>query len=121
MTINEEKNLDNASLLVQRFVVLATRHGDATEHGNSDVANLAYKDLNAVVGELTQNDGRQKLVPLLNHTNPTVRAAAAFHTYKLNPERSKRVLHEVALLPSLIGFSAEMTLQEIKAGRLTPS
>lgn len=56
---------------------------------------------------------------LLGHAERGVRLWAASHALEFAPEEAQRVLDNLVLLKgSLVGFSAEMTLREWRAGRL---
>jgi hypothetical protein len=120
MTANEEKELKSATFLIDRYVALAQSHGKATEDGNSVKANAYYKDLQATFSEIVKADERERLVTLLDHPNARVRAAAAFHTYKLNAERSATTLEQVSQGDGLVAFSAAMTLKQLRNGVLKP-
>ncbi len=108
-------------MLTDRYVELAKRHREATENGNSDAANVAYHALDTLFSEIVAAGERNTLVPLLDHENPSVRAKAALHTYVLDARRSEAVLERVAAEPGLVGFSAGMTLRQLKNGGLTPT
>lgn len=110
----------DATTITDRYISLATRHGDATENGNSDEANSAYHELDALFAKIIRLGIRENLVPLLKHKIPAVRAKAAIHTYVLDPQRSGAVLESVAAGAGLVGFSAKMTLKQLKAGGLEP-
>lgn len=106
--------------LLERYVALAAKHGEATEGGNSDDANAAYAELNEVLSQLLEQNQREALVPLLTHPNSAVRAKAAFHTYVLDAGRSESILEQVSKESSLVGFSAAMTLKQLRNGGVTP-
>lgn len=120
MTSREDCNQTGAPSILDRYVLAAMKYGDATEQGNSDEANTAYFELERLFAEIERNGDREKLVPLLIHASPSVRAEAAFHTYVLDTNRSESVLEEVASGPGLVGFSAGMTLKQLRNGELTP-
>jgi hypothetical protein len=120
MTANIRGDSTGKDTVICRYVTLATNHGDATENGNSDDANAAHNELNQVFARIVQQNNRAKLVDLLIHPNPAVRAKAAFHTYKLDPQRAASVLEEVSQGPGLVAFSAGMTLKQLKNGGITP-
>lgn len=120
MSTNNREDLTGANKIIDRYVTLAMNHGDATESGNSDDANTAYNELNQAFARIVQQDDREKLVGLLTHPDSAVRAKAAFHTYKLNPQRAASVLEEVSQGPGLVAFSAGMTLKQLKNGGITP-
>lgn len=118
MTTNGDKELENAAPLIERYVALAESHGQATEDGNFVEANAYYKDLIATFSEIVKANGRERLVPLLDHPNARVRAAAAFHTYALNAERSATTLEQVSQGDGPVAFSAAMTLKQLRNGDL---
>jgi len=120
MTSNHEKLDVSITTTIDRYVALASRHGEATEQGNSDDANSAYSDLEELLADILRSGDREQLVPLLTHTNSAVRAKAAFHTYALDAKRSESVLEEVANGPGLVGFSAGMTGKQLRSGALKP-
>jgi hypothetical protein len=120
MTTVDNAESTNMTNLIQRYITLATTHGEATEDGNSEVANNAYHELLSVFHLIIQANDREKLVPLLAHSNPAVRAKAAFHTYKLDTERSSSILEEVSNGTGLVAFSAGMTLKQLKSGGVIP-
>lgn len=102
------------------YVDTAIQHGRGTETGDSDVANAAYHRHAELLLQDFPKEKRRLLIPLLDHKNQSVRLFAALDTYCLDPERSERVLEAVSNQPGLVGFSAEMTLRELKSGRLIP-
>ncbi|HCS55260.1 MAG TPA: hypothetical protein DIW81_27355 [Planctomycetaceae bacterium] len=120
MTMNGRGDLTDTTTIIDRYVALATKHGEATESGDSDDANAAYNELNEVFARIVQDYDREKLATLLTHSNPAVRAKAAFHTYKLDAQRSASVLKEVSQGSGLVAFSAGMTLKQLKNGGVTP-
>lgn len=120
MTTNHEDMHGSVTTTIERYVALASKHGDATEQGNSDLANSAYKELEKLFADILRNGVREQLVLLLSHANPAVRAKAAFHTHALDAQRSEAVLEEVANGPGLVAFSAGTTLKQLKSGALKP-
>jgi len=105
---------------LEEYVKAASEHGRGTESGDSDRANVAYERRGQLLARFFAGEGREQLVMLLKHEEPSVRLWAAVDTYRLDPRRSVEVLEAVAREPGLVGFSAEMTLRELKSGRLVP-
>ncbi len=105
---------------LEHYVEAAIEHCRGTETGDSDAANAAYERHGELLARFFPVERRGQLVPLLEHDNPSVRLFAAVDTYQLDPKRSAQVLETVAREPGLVGFSAEMTLRELKSGRLAP-
>ena len=120
MTTNGGKELKNTTSLIEQYAARAESHGKATEDGNSIEANAYYKDLTATFSEIKKANERERLVALLDHPNARVRAAAAFHTYKLNAERSAATLEQISQGDGLVAFSAAMTLKQLRNGGLKP-
>ena len=110
--------MKNTTFLIDRYVALAESHGKATEDGNSVEANAYYKDLIATFIAIVKANERERLVVLLDHPNARVRSAAAFHTYKLNAERSETTLEQVSQGDGPVAFSAAMTLKQLRNGDL---
>lgn len=107
--------------LLAAYVDASSAHGKATESGNHKVANKNYDVIAAVYGELRQRglEERKRLLVLLDHKDPGVRCWAASHTLEFAPEESEAVLKALARIQgSLVGFSAEVTLDEWRNGNL---
>lgn len=119
MSTIEQTRSEDLTTKIDRYVALSIRHGQATESGNYEDANSAYKEIEIIFDQLLQSGNRSALVPLLSHENASVRAKAAFHTYVLDSHRAEVVLEGVAASSSLVGFSAGMTLKQLRSGGLT--
>ena len=66
-------------------------------------------------------DAQRQLLGLLDDPDPGTRCWAAVSVLEFAPSEGERVLAEVAKLPeSLVGFSAEMTLEQWRAGTFKP-
>lgn len=100
------------------FIDAAVTHGDATERGDFVRANAAYVRMDELARSIRRS-GPGVFMELLEHSVPSVRAAAAFQLLPIEPVRASVVLTEVSKTPrSLVAFAAEMTLKEWKRGRL---
>lgn len=107
--------------LVERYAAAAVAHGAATESGNSEEGNRSADLLLAINQELRRRgpDVHRGLLRLLSHPQPAVRGWAGSHALEFAPKEAECALEEVARIPkSLIGFTAEWTLREWRAGRL---
>jgi uncharacterized protein DUF2019 len=107
--------------LLERYAVAAVTQGEATESGNAEEGNRASDLLVAINQELRRRgpDAHRGLLVLLSHPQPAVRGWAGCHALEIAPREAERALEEVARIPkSLIGFTAEWTLREWRAGRL---
>lgn len=104
----------------ERYVEAARRHGQSLARGDSDAANAAYDEKDAALRELraAPDRGRGVLTALLAHEDPGVRKSAATHLLPLDETAAIATLQEVAKVPGLVGFDAEMVIGEWKAGRL---
>ena len=66
-------------------------------------------------------EAQRQLLALLDDPDPGTRCWAAVSVLEFAPREGERVLAELAKLPdSLVGFSAEMTLEQWKAGTFNP-
>ena len=63
-------------------------------------------------------DAQFALLPLLTHCNASVRCWAAAHALEFAPVKGEAALNELSMQGGLIGFSAEMTLEEWRNGAL---
>lgn len=109
--------------LVERYRELSARHGHATEAGNYKAANRDFDVIVAINKELHARgpEAHQQLLSLLNDQEPGTRCWAATDVLAFAPQEGERVLAELAKMPkSLVGFTAEMTLQQWKAGAFKP-
>jgi hypothetical protein len=105
---------------IERYAEAAAAHGRATEGGDSKSANKAYDIIADVYRELREEGARDRLLPLLEHPDASVRCWAGAHALEFAPEDGERVLTDLAQGDrSTIGFDAKMTLSEWRAGKLT--
>lgn len=66
-------------------------------------------------------DAQRHLLSLLDDPDPGTRCWAAASVLEFAPDDGERVLTELAKAPNeLIGFSAEMTLEQWRAGTFKP-
>ena len=118
-TTRNSDDADEATAL-DEYIKAAIEHGQGIEAGDPDVSNAAYERHAHLLARFFPEEQRRQLVSLLNHESPSVRLWAALDTFQLDPKRSVEVLEAVAREPGLVGFSAEITLRELRAGRLAP-
>lgn len=111
---------EDISALVRRYAKAAAAHGRATERGDSNDANAAYRTLVDVYWELRRRgvNAQRALLPLLEDSDVGVQVWAGSHSLEFSPDDGERALTRVAALPGLIAFSAKMTLQEWRRGKL---
>ncbi len=105
--------------LVARYVAGAKAHGESTMTGDplqgsdADVVASVYR-------ELRRRESESVLLVLLDSPDAGVRSWSAAHALEFAPAEGEPVLTALAEArdSGLIGFSAEMTLQEWREGRL---
>ena len=117
-TVEREEQVEQ---LVGRYAKAAMAHGRATEAGDHKKANRAYDELAAIYRELRRRgpDAQRALLPLLNDPEPGVCAWAASHALEFAPVEGEPVLRALESIPkSLVSFSAKMTLQQWREGKL---
>jgi hypothetical protein len=111
-------------LLVEKYRAASARHGHAIEAGNHKAANREYDVIVAISKELRARGGEahRRLLGLLNDPEPGTRCWAASEALGFAPLEAEQVLAELAKVPrSLVGFTAELTLQQWKAGTYNPA
>ncbi len=107
--------------LVDRYATSADAHARATDAGDSSAANDAFEAISTIYRELRRRgiSAQRALLPLLHDPRPGVRGWAGAHALEFAPddgERTLTVLSETS--SSLVGFSAKITFQEWRAGKL---
>lgn len=109
--------------LVEKYRELSARHGRAIEAGNPKAANRDFDVIVAINQELRARgtEAHRRLLSLLNDQEPGTRCWAATDMLAFAPQEGERVLIELSKVPkSLVGLTAEMTLQQWKAGAFKP-
>lgn len=114
----EEVNRRSDDDLVQIYTDAAAAADDlansATQNFAADCVARVYRELRSR-GPASQ----RRLLPLLGHTHPGVRAWAAAHALEFDPTAGESVLAVMAKSDATLrGFSADVTLREWRAGRL---
>ena len=114
------KGLDTLSTdeLVARYAEAAKVHGEATVTG-SHPANNEADLIAAAYRELRRRGSESALLVLLESKDDGVTAWAGAHALEFAPEQGEPVLAKLAESPGLLGFGAQITLREWRAGRLT--
>ncbi len=106
--------------MLDSFVSLCIEHELALDAAKPRRANDLFDRISTITEEIRARQLRKELENFEFHPSPTVRKCAAFNIYRDNPELAASILERVADYGGLAGFSAEMLLQEIKAGRVEP-
>ncbi|WP_400191270.1 HEAT repeat domain-containing protein [Hymenobacter sp. B81] len=109
----------NPAAALAAFAAAAEAHAAATECGNSRLGNKAYTRIIAAVRWLKDQGHTTGLLELLDSPSPGVRLWAASCLLRRNTPKAEAVLRHVASENGILGFIAETTLKEWRAGRLT--
>jgi hypothetical protein len=107
--------------LISEYRNAALAHGSATEAGNHRLANAAHDRVASVYRVLhRQGDPAiRRLLDLLTDPEPAVRLWAASHGLEFASDRAVSILEELSREePQLLGFTAETTLKQWRAGKL---
>ena len=109
--------------LIEKTRTLSAERWRAINAGKPKDGNRMFDLLVAIRRELRARgvEAQRQLLGLLDDPDPGTRCWAAVSVLEFAPTEGERVLTEIAKLPdSLIGFSAELTLEKWKAGTLKP-
>jgi predicted ArsR family transcriptional regulator len=105
--------------ILSRYVNAAIAHGEAIENGNHKVANKQHDVIMRLLHKLDEAGKRgEALSSILDHRDPHVRGWAATHLLNVDSAKAIRALEALVNEGGLAGFNAEMTLAELRKGRL---
>jgi hypothetical protein len=104
--------------LIQLFVEAAAAYGGALEAGNSRLANNSFDRGDEIYSALKQCGAQERVVSLLNHSDPFVRCHAATRVLEFAPDVAEPVLNDLITLGGIAGLSAHMVLDAWKKGEL---
>jgi hypothetical protein len=114
--------LGNASTdqLVAKYREAAAVHGGGELREDTPITNRSADTIAAVYRELRHREAEAALLVLLDDPNPAVRSWAAAHALEFAPSEGETVLQALADDDdlALIGFTAKITLEQWRAGRL---
>lgn len=105
--------------LVEEFRTLSAGHGRDTETAKPKAANRKFDVLIEIQKEFRHRgiEAQRQLLRLMDDPEPGTRYWVASFALEFAPGEAERVLAELAKIPrSLVGFSAEMTFEQWKAG-----
>lgn len=107
--------------LLAAYRAAAAQHGDATEAGDHRRANQAAELLGSLYAEIRRRgaDSQRAILPFLSDPSPGVRLWSASHALEFDSNSGEAVLRELVAVGRFLGLSAEVTLKEWRAGRLT--
>lgn len=106
--------------LIETYRSAASAHERASARGDYRAGNRAH-DLLASAYRTLRSRGpvsQAKLLLLIRDPDVGVRTWVAAHALEFSPEIGEPVLMDLAAQPGLVGFNAQMTLREWRAGRL---
>lgn len=100
----------------------ARQHGEGTEQGDSKKTNAAYDKVARLSKQIKASgpDGERVFLEMLKNEDASVRSWAAFNLLTSQPAVAEAELERIASLPGLVAFSAEIALEEWRAGRFKP-
>ena len=110
--------------LVEKVRSLAAERWRLIHAGRPKEANRVFDLLVAMDGELRTRglEAQRQLLRLLEDPDPGARCWVAGSVLEFAPAEGERVLTEIANhVEGLVGFSAERTLEEWRAGTFKPS
>jgi uncharacterized protein DUF2019 len=109
--------------LIEKVRDLSAERWRVIHAGKPKEANRMYDLLVAARGELRArgSEAQRQLLKLLDDPDPGTRCWAAASVLEFAPEEGERVLTEIAQhVDGLVGFSAERTLEQWRAGTFNP-
>jgi hypothetical protein len=115
---NRHKTIEE---LISEYAEYASQHGEGIEHGDHKKANKAHDKLIKIYHQIKEREAlnHPMFKGLLFSSDPGVLGWAATHSLAISPKEAETVLIELGKIPnSLIAFSANMTLEEWRNGRL---
>jgi hypothetical protein len=109
--------------LIEQARTLSAERWRVIYAGKPKEANRMYDLLVAIRGELRARgiEAQRQLLKLLDDPDPGTRCWAAGSVLEFAPSEGEQVLTEIAKhVDGLVGFSAERTLEQWKAGTFNP-
>ena len=109
--------------LIEKIRTLAAERWPAIHAGKPREANRMYDLLVAIEKELKARgiEAQRQMLKLLDDPDPGTRCWAAGSVLEFAPREGERVLTDIAEhVDGLVGFSAERTLEQWKAGTFNP-
>ena len=104
--------------LLHRFALAARAHHEALESMDSARAELHARMIAGLHLALIRGgrEGGEKLLNLVDSTDPVVAGMAAVYSIRLDSDRCLATLRRVAAEPGLLGFRAEMAIERWESG-----
>ncbi len=106
--------------LVGTYREAAKLHGEASERGDHKVADESAKLIAAIYAEIRDRgfSVQHELLPMLHDPDPGIRLWSAAHTLEFSSKDGEAALELLSARGSLTGFSAKMTLEQWRTGKL---
>lgn len=110
----------NENEWIEKYIDAAINYGKAQEEGNFKEVNKNAEKIQIIRKELKKGSEiyLEQLESLLNHDNDYVRLKASFDLLSIQSKKAENELVELSRKRGLIGFEAEMILQEWEKGNL---
>src|SRR5687767_10244301 len=113
----ENETIDSLVLL---YSEAAAAHGKESDKADPDIGNQQADIIATVYSELRRRgrDAQLALLPLLKHTDPHVRGWTGAHALEFASAEGVATLEELRKCGGMLGFDAEITLEEWRKGKL---
>ena len=113
-----DHNNESLEKILNVFIEASIKHNAAIMQGDSKTANLQARRIHKSFLEIINigRDGREALLKLVDHTDPSVVAMAATYSLKYNAEKSLSILRKISKDPGLIGLRAAQSIKNWESG-----
>ncbi len=112
-----ELNKENLNGIVEEYRDAALKYGECLGKDSKQTNNW-FNKIAVAYKILKDADALLALSVLLDDENDAVRLWAGSHLLFVNPQLAEKTLIDLHLNGSFVGFTAKVTLQEWKKGRL---
>lgn len=112
------KKLNNLETALIQFEEAASKHANATEHGDYKSANKNYAIITKVILFLKEQNEIRKLSNFLNHNSIGVRIWAATYLLPILEDEASQVLDQISRKSGIHSLTAKTTLSEWRKGNL---
>jgi len=101
--------------IIDEYIELTIKHGDAILQGNSKLANKIYSSISTIVEKIriSDNETKQRFYDLLEFENESVKLWTAATLFATFPEKARNVLKKVEMSPTILGLSAKTIMDMI--------
>ena len=103
---------------MEQFVDASIKYGEAIEQGDSKKTNKQSCIIREIRKQLLDCNKLDLLISSLQHNNDYVKLNVASSLIVILPEDSRKILQELQNRKGLIGFEAEMFIQEWDKGNI---